>query len=125
MDASERNSVLIVSIQQPLALQGLQALIGKLPLQQGQATLSEVGRRLMSFGEGKGSCNRPQKRHAHPESAIDQIDLSYPAAASARIADLEHEMEALRERVRELECRMTEAMTMHNGQGFPVCDTRC
>lgn len=125
MGAKERNSVLIISIQQPLALQGLQALIGKLQLQRGQAILSEVGRRLISFGEGKVSCNEPQKRHAHPELPIAEMDLTYPDAASARIAELEHEMEALRKRVSELECWMTETMTMRSGQEFFVCDAKC
>jgi hypothetical protein len=113
------------SIQQPLAIQGLQALIRKLQLQHGQSILSEVSCRLISFGEGKVNLNGPQKRHTHVESANAQMDPTYPAAASARIAELEHEMEALLERVIDLECRMTEVMIMCNGQGFPVYKARC
>jgi hypothetical protein len=114
--------VLIISIQQPIALQGLQVLIKKLRLPQSHAILSQVSRRLNSFGEGKVSCNGHQKRDPHPESPNAQTDPTYPTEASTRIAELEHEIEAIRERVKELQCQMTEVMTMCNGEDFPVCD---
>lgn len=114
-------SISNIKLLQPLAIRGLQVSIECLRLSRCRTLLSESCKFLPLLGTTTNGGSAEIKEEANRQlqsTALPAGEGNFVVPAERLIA-LVQEMESLRERVRDLECQMSEAMTMLTRKEFP------